>query len=138
MKPNQRLSGLFMIAFLVLPMAVYADAPISEAVELSAEQARAVSEIQSEARLAFAAVRSDHHRIRRALRRATYDNDPVQVEVLSAEVSRLEAAMSEMRAAEDAEISALLTPDQMPDYDAWLFERDAMVGSSRDAKLIPD
>jgi len=138
MKEIQSLKGLLAAALLAVSMTVSADAPISEAVGLSPEQAGAVSEIQSEARLAFASVRSEHNRVRRALRRAEGSNDTAQVEALTLEVARLAEEMGAIRAAEDAEIRALLTPDQLPDFDAWISERDAMVGSSRDARVIPN
>ncbi|MCB1878184.1 MAG: Spy/CpxP family protein refolding chaperone [Chromatiales bacterium] len=112
-----------------------ADAPLHKALGLSQQQAAEVKDIQARHRKEFAGVRGEFNRERRAFSRAKRDNDTDLMEAQQKKLDTLQQKMVDMKAAEDNEIRALLTPEQSQAFDAYIEKRNAMVGSSRDAKL---
>lgn len=137
MKIMQKIRALAIASLLSVSMAAFADAPLSEVIDFSLDQARSVSAIQEEARLAFAVARGQHNRVRRALRRAEADHDAEQIQALSAELAHWQQEMRDIRNREDAQIRAVLTAEQLPAFEDWIAQRESMVGSSRDTRIIP-
>lgn len=131
-----RITTLLLIGSLSLgTMSAQADAPLSTALELSVEQAHEVKQIQARYRKEFAATRGDYNRESRALRRARGASDAQEIARLEQVTEQLAAELSRIRAAEDAEIRAQLDDGQQLAFEAYIAQRQAMVGSSRDARI---
>ena len=123
---------LCLVAFALPFASVHADARLDTRLGLSVDQARQVNEVEARYRKTFASQRQAFNRESRALRRARIAND-------SAEISRLEGVMQGMedgliktRAEWDDAIRALLTPDQIPEFEKHVQERKNMVGRRTD------
>ena len=112
-----------------------ADARLDRALGLSHEQAAQVQEIQQKSRKEFSAVRQDFNRERRALRRAENDHDTALIAQQEKKTADLQDRLKKIKASEDAEIRKLLNADQVKAFEAYIEKRNAMTGSSRDAKL---
>jgi len=112
-----------------------ADAPLDRALGLSHEQAAQVDQIQRKYRKEFSAVRQDFNRERRALRRAENDHDTALIAQQQKKTADLQDRLKKIKATEDAEIRKLLNADQAKAFEAYIEKRNAMTGSSRDAKL---
>lgn len=113
-----------------------ADASLSTRLGLDVEQSRALAGIESSYRREFAAVRQEHNRQARALRRAKLAHDAAETARLEAEVEGLRSQLAALREAQDERIVALLRDEQKPRFDAYVAERRQMVGSSRDERLF--
>lgn len=113
-----------------------ADKPLAEMVELDPAQVQAHKALRAEHWPPFVKLRGEHQRQTRALRRAEKDGDLAEVERLSQQTDALLVAMRERRALHDRAIRDSLRPDQIAGFEAWLAEREAMVGSSRDARML--
>lgn len=113
-----------------------ADASLSTRLDLDVGQSRELATIESSYRREFAAVRQEHNRQARALRRAKLDHDAAQTARLEAEVEGLRSQLAALREAQDERIVALLRDDQKPRFDAYVAERRQMAGSSRDERLF--
>lgn len=117
-------------------LSAFADQPLVTALALDSAQARDVTAIQAEVRKNFAPLRQEHNRVMRAARRAKLAYDDAEQTRLETEAADLVAQMRALWDDEEARIRALLNAQQLPSYDAWLAQRDAMHGSSRDAALL--
>lgn len=126
---------LMMIAGLsLLAMTALADAPLKTTLALTIDQAARVDAIQTKAREAVRPVRGDLNREERALRRARIENDAAAIAAQEKEIEPLRAQLAAVFAEEEKQIRALLTPEQIVKYEAYLKVRDEMAGSSRDVK----
>ena len=112
----------------------HADRPLKKTLDLNTEQSAKVAAIQKEARDAMRKPRGNLHQKQRALRRAKKANDSLAIAELEQEILPLQNKMRQIFANEEGKIRAVLTPAQAKVYEAWLMERDTMVGSSRDVK----
>jgi predicted phage gp36 major capsid-like protein len=112
-----------------------ADARLDRALSLSHEQAAQVNEIQKKYRQEFSAVRQDFNRERRRLMRAENDHDTALIAEQEKKTANLQDQLKKIKASEDAEIRKLLNADQVKAFEAYIEKRNAMTGSSRDAKL---
>lgn len=121
---------------LALSNAAHADAPLKSSLGLDVEQARQVQEIQKAYRRPFAAKRQEYNRQSRKLRRARSDNDLQLIEQQELVVAALREDLRQIRAAENADIRGVLDLEQRAKFEEVLQQRNAMVGSSRDAKLL--
>ncbi|MCU0227606.1 MAG: Spy/CpxP family protein refolding chaperone [Bryobacterales bacterium] len=119
------------LAFLV--PAAKADAPLKSALNLTIEQAREVDAIQETHRRQFASKRQERNAELRKLRRARLANYSKAMSEHQAVAERMLNELRQIRSSEDDAIRRLLTPEQMPKFDAYIKQRKQMVGSSRDA-----
>ncbi len=126
----------FALLALGLASAAAADAPLKSSLDLTMDQAKQVQEIQAKYRKEFRSVRGDYNRESRALRRARVDNDAATVEKQEEVTAALEEQLRAIKNAENAEIYALLSPEQSRKFDQVIAQRRAMVGSSRDANIF--
>jgi hypothetical protein len=133
---NPILKPLLLCSLLAVATAASADQPLVSALALDSAQARAVTAIEAEVRRSFASIRQQHNQIMRAARRAKLAHDAVEQARLEAEASALRDRMRALRADEEARIREHLRGDQPVRYDAWLAQREAMQGSSRDATML--
>lgn len=113
-----------------------ADAALSARLGLDVEQSRTLATIEASYRREFAALRQEHNRQARALRRAKLAHDAAETARLEAIVEDHRARLAALREAQDQRIVALLRADQKPRFDAYVAERRQMVGSSRDERLF--
>jgi hypothetical protein len=123
---------LLLTTICLIPPSAQADAPLRSALALDVAQARQVDALEARHRKEFASGRQDFNRESRALRRARIANDAAEIARLEAVTESMRANLTAMRAAHDAEIRALLRPDQSARFDAYIAERQQMRGSSRD------
>ena len=123
--------GLF-----VLAPAAYADAPLKSKLGLDMDQAKVVAEIQSEYRKSKRSVRQELNREARKLRRARSANDSAAVATQEQIVARLEGEMRTQILSEDDAIREVLTPAQLAKFEAYVQQRNDMVGSSRDVRVL--
>ncbi|MEL7538201.1 MAG: Spy/CpxP family protein refolding chaperone [Pseudomonadota bacterium] len=130
-----KLLSLAAAGLMLLAGSALADAPLKSKLDLDMHQASAVADIQAEYRRTFSAKRQEFNRESRALRRARSANDVEAVARQELIVAALQQDLTAIRAAENAAIRAVLTPEQQSKFDAVLAERAAMVGSSRDSKV---
>ena len=114
--------------------AVFADAPLKTALDLTVEQARQVDEIQATHRLRYAEQRGKTNTEERKLRRARIANDSQQIAILEKSTEEMKAELRKVKESEDAAIRDVLTPEQNTEFDAYIEQREAMVGSSRDVR----
>lgn len=135
----KRLSTVLIVFALALGVpVVQADAPIATAVGLSMDQARQASEIQARYRKEFAKQRGEYTKVARHARAARVAHDAEKMARLEAEAEVLRQGLVDIRQREHAELRALLTPAQVPAFEAWLAENRQMHGSSRDERLLHD
>ncbi len=132
---TQSLLALFFGLVLLAP-AAFADAPLKSKLGLDMDQAKAVAEIQSEFRKSKRGVRQDLNRESRKLRRARSANDSAAVATQEAVVAELESRMRSEILREDDAIRQVLTPTQLAKFESYIEERNAMVGSSRDVRVL--
>lgn len=92
--------------------------------------------MDAEHRRAFAALRQEFNREARALRRARLAHDSSGIERLTAVTESLRGQLAAMRQAHDERIAALLRPEQVPRFEAYLAERRQMHGSARDERMF--
>ena len=124
----------FVLAFAAI--SAFADAPLSTALALDSDQAREISAIEAEVRKKFASIRQEHNRVMRAARRAGLAHDETEKVRLESQADVLFDQMKGLRDDEESRIRKHLRADQQARYDAWLAEREAMHGSSRDATML--
>ncbi len=115
---------------------IRADAPLANALELSNDQVVEVEQIQADHRKQFRAVRGDYNRQSRALRRARRAADAQQISLLESSTAALAAQLQQIQVSEDAAIRSLLTDQQLPLFADYVEQRRAMVGSSRDQRIL--
>lgn len=111
-----------------------ADATLKSALGLTMDQAKQVAEIQAKYQKPFAAKRGERNTQLRKVRRARIANDGAALAREEPIAHRLHDEMMAIMHREDAEIRALLTPEQSKKFDGYLKQRREMVGSSRDDK----
>ena len=114
----------------------FADASLESALGLSVEQAATVSDIERRYRDEMRSIRGDLNRESRALRRARIAHDAELTARQESIVAGLEERMRRHILDEDAEIRAVLEADQLAAFERHLERRDAMVGSSRDVRVL--
>lgn len=133
-----RIGSLFAVFFTLLftSQAAIADAPLKARLGLDMDQAKSVDEIQARYRKAFRAKRGPYHREQRALRRAKKANDGAAVAKHEPVVAALKAELRDIILTTDDEVRAVLTPTQLAKFEAYILERNAMVGSSRDVRVL--
>ena len=127
---------LTLIALFFISSHSYADAPLKSALGLSMGQAKAVSEIQKRARKPYRSKRGDYNREARKLRRARNANDSALVAKQERITEKLRAEVRQLKLAEDQAIRNVLTSEQRVKFEAYIEERRAMAGGSRDAKIF--
>ncbi len=127
---------LLMALLLTVAGPAMADKPLGQMVELDPAQIQAHKALRAEHWPPFVKLRGEHQRETRALRRAERAGDAAEVERLSRHTDALLVAMHERRAQHDQAIRETLRPEQIAGFEAWIAEREAMVGSSRDARLL--
>ena len=115
-----KLLSIVAFGLLLVAGSAFADAPLKSKLDLTVEQASAVAAIQADYRRKFAAVRQDFNRESRALRRARRADDAEAMAQQELVVADLQAQMTAVRMAENAEIRTLLTPEQQSKFDAVL------------------
>ena len=125
-----------LIASLVVSSAAFADAPLKSKLDLDMDQARLVAEIQGEYRKTKRSVRQELNRESRKLRRARSANDSATVAAQEEIVAKLEAEMRAQILGEDDAIRELLTPTQLDEFNRYVLQRNEMVGSSRDVRVL--
>ncbi len=114
---------------------LHADAPLTSKIDnLTVDQSKQIKDIQKQARDAMRKPRGELHREQRALRRAKSASDSVAIAELELKIPPLQAEMKRIHDEEEQKIRSVLTPEQTIQYEAWLEERDAMAGSSREVK----
>ena len=133
---RSRIVALTVIGFALVTQAALADAPLKSKLGLDTEQAKAVAEIQARHRAEMRSERGAFNRESRALRRAKAANDSDLIEKQEQVVAELQEKMAQRILAEDAEIRKLLNPEQLKKFEAYIEERNNMVGSSRDVRVL--
>ncbi len=113
----------------------HADAPLKTKLDLDVEQARQVAEVEKSYRRDFRAKRGDFNRESRKLRRARSANDSKAIAEQEAATAQLREEMIDIRRTTDEAIRRLLNADQNQKFDAYIEQRQAMVGSSRDSRV---
>lgn len=113
-----------------------ADAPLKGRLGLDTDQAKVVAEIQAKHRDAMRGERGELHREERKLRRARSANDSELIAEQEVVVDRLREVMRQRILSEDNEIRGVLTPEQLTKFEVWIKERNNMVGSSRDVRVL--
>ena len=131
-----RLIAILTSALLLAAGAAYADAPLKSSLGLDTDQARQVQEIQKKYRREFAATRQEMNRESRKLRRARNENDSALIAQQETIVAELQSRLRAIRSAENDEIRAVLTPVQALKFEQVIEKRRAMVGSSRDTRVL--
>lgn len=124
------------IALLLMGQAALADAPLKTRLGLDMDQAKTVDKIQARYREAFRAKRGPYHREQRVLRRAKSANDAAAVAKQEAIVAGMKAELRDIILSTDDEIRAVLDPEQLKKFEDYIVERNAMVGSSRDVRVL--
>jgi len=130
----QSIVSALLLGLTLFGTSAFADAPLKTALGLDVEQARQVAEIQGGYRREYAAKRGQHNTEARKLRRARNANDSEQIAMQEEIVAKLKADLRAIKDAEDADIRKVLTAEQGQKFDAYIEERNAMVGSSRDVR----
>jgi len=129
-----RFQSFVFFAVLLAAGSAYADAPLRTRLDLRPDQVQAVDAIQRENRLATSKVRGELNTQRRALKRAEHAGDTSEAAHIYAMVKELEDKMEALQRSEDSDIRALLDESQRVKFQAFIQERESMVGSSRDAR----
>ena len=129
------ITGILFCLF-VFAQPAAADAPLKSKLGLSTDQAKVVYDIQAKHRKAMRSERSELHRESRKLRRARNANDSAQIAQLEPVVAKLEDRMRQRILTEDAEIRQVLNPEQLAKFESYIEERNNMVGSSRDVRVL--
>ena len=126
------------VAVLALALAqpAAADQSLESALALTRDQAHAVMAIEAKYRREFAAKRGDFNRESRVLRRAHIARDSAAIARQEPVVAALQQDLRQIREAENAQIRALLTPEQRTRFETVLQQRKAMHGSSRDERTL--
>lgn len=124
------------LALCLLAPAAFADAPLKSALGLDMDQAKVVGDIQAKYRKSKRSVRGDLNREARKLRRARLANDSAAVAKQEPIVADLEEQMRQQILGEDDEIRKVLTPEQLEKFEVYIQERNDMVGSSRDVRVL--
>ena len=130
------MAAMLLAAGLVLAGPALADKALGEMVELEPAQVQTLKQLRDEHWPPFQRTRGEYQRQSRALRRAETAGDAVESERLGRETEALLAQMQQLRDAHDDAIRQMLRPDQVAGFEAWLAEREAMVGSSRDSRML--
>ena len=132
-----RLLKIFMAsALLILAGQSYADAPLKSKLGLSVDQAKQVQTIQKSFRRKFSAKRQALHKERRKLRRARTSNDSAVIAQQEQITAELQRELQQIRQREDDQIRGVLTPEQTTKFEDVIRQRQAAVGSSRDAREL--
>lgn len=127
-----RICSILLAGLVLASPALIADAPLKTVLDLTMEQARQVTDIQAQHRKQFAVKRQQRNRDLRKLRCARFANDAQAVSELEAITEKQLEELRQIRRSEDAAICKLLNPEQTKKFDAFVKQRKAMVGSSRD------
>ena len=123
-------------AAISVSLPAFADASLEHALGLSVEQAATASDIQQRYRESMRSIRGELNRESRALRRARLANDAELTARQASIVAGLEERMRRHILDEDAEIRAVLEAEQLAMFERYIERRDAMVGSSRDVRVL--
>jgi len=123
-------------ALLLAGGAAQADESLKSSLSLNMDQARQVDTIQAKYRKQFAAKRQELNKEMRALRRAKLANDSSAVARQEKITAKLRDELRAIRARENDEIRAVLTPEQRVAFEDVLKKRKEMVGSSRDEREL--
>lgn len=133
---NYRMTRLLLTITMLCGGHAFADARLDRQLGLDMDQARQVQQIQKQYRRTFAAKRQELKREERRLRRARIANDSAALARQQRVSDRLLQQLRDVRAEENELIRRVLTPAQRQRFEAILAQRNAMVGSSRDASLL--
>jgi Spy/CpxP family protein refolding chaperone len=119
-------------ALMLFGGAAMADAPLKSSLGLSMDQAKQVTDIEAKYRKPFSAKRTVLNTEMRAMRRAKIANDSALLAQQEAISEKMADELYEIRRARNAEISAVLNPQQLAVFEQLLQER-LESGSTRDA-----
>lgn len=122
--------------FLFTSQVAIADAPLKSKLGLDITQAGLVADIQKRYRAEKRSIRQALNRESRKLRRAKSSNDATAIAELTPVVADLQYQMQTAMFAEDAEIRGVLNTEQRAKFESYIDQRNEMVGSSRDAKVL--
>ena len=127
-------SVLFLVlgAFLLLGGTAHADQSLKSALGLSMDQAKQVSDIEAKYRKPFSAKRTALNTEMRAMRRAKVENDSAKLAKQEAITEQMADELYDIRKARNAEIMAVLNPQQVALFEQVL-EKRLESGSTRDA-----
>lgn len=114
----------------------HADESLRTSLSLSMDQAKQVDDIQKKYRKPFAAKRQELNKEMRVLRRARIANDSAGVARQEKITAKLREELRAIRAKENDEIRAVLTPEQRVKFEQVLAQRKEMIGSSRDEREL--
>ena len=129
---------LFTLVFFALSCSTptWADASLDTRLGLDAGQSRQLAAIEATYRRDFASLRQEYNRQSRALRRARIANDSDEIARLGSVTESLGTQLAVMREDQDRRIAGLLRVDQQSKFAAYRKERQQMLGSSRDERLL--
>jgi Spy/CpxP family protein refolding chaperone len=127
--------GLVVGFLLLCAGSAAADQPLKSALGLSMDQAKQVTDIEAKYRKPFAAKRTALNTEMRAMRRAKIANDSAKLAEMEAITERMADELYEIRLARNAEISAVLNPQQLAMFQEVLVQRHES-SSSRDDKWL--
>ena len=116
--------------------AAQADEPFRVSVSLTMDQAKQINDIQKKYRKPFAAKRQELNKELRALRRAQLANDSAALARQEKITAKLRDELRAIRAKENAELRAVLTPEQRPAFDDVLERQKATYGGTDDEREL--
>jgi Spy/CpxP family protein refolding chaperone len=115
--------GLVIGALMLFAGTAMADQPLKSALGLSMDQAKQVSDIEAKYRKPFAAKRTALNTEMRAMRRAKIANDSGLLAEKEAISEKMADELYQIRVARNAEIMAVLNPQQVALFEQVLQER---------------
>ena len=132
------LQSLFLILTAIFAFSTisHADAPLHKVLGLSANQSQQVKKIEKDYRQQMRSVRQDLKREERKLRRARLNHDSATVARQENITAQLTANWKKLRQNTDNQIRRVLSSAQKQAFEAYIQQRNAAVGSSRDAKYF--
>ena len=114
--------------------AAQAEEPFRVFVSLTMDQTKQIKDIQKKYRKPFAAKRQELNKELRALRRAKIASDSAALARQEKITARLRDELRAIRAKENAELRAVLTPEQRPAFDEVVERQKATYGGTDDER----
>ena len=136
MIPKAIASAFLFAGLILIAQPAAADAPLKSKLGLETDQAKVVYDIQAKHRKAKRGERQELNREARKLRRARSANDSAAIAKQETIVQALEEQLRQRILAEDQEIRQVLNPQQLAKFESYIDERNHMVGSSRDVRVL--
>ena len=119
-------------ALMLFSGAAVAEAPLKSSLGLSMDQAKQVTDIEAKYRKPFSAKRTALNTEMRAMRRAKIANDSALLAQQEAISEKMADELYEIRRARNAEISAVLNPQQLAAFEQ-ILQKNLEIASARDA-----